>query len=450
LAHLAALDPNARATLLGQLVRIDFAQLAGLIAAARSSAQSAPDLSQIDAPDNVVRLPRTPEDRRRREEARQRGERLLAEGKVGLILVAGGQGTRLGALVPKGMLPIAPVSGATLFQLFFEQAAARARRAGRPLPYFLMTSPATDAPTREFLEQNGRFGFPSADLFLFQQGTMPAVDACSGRLLLEAPDRLALSPDGHGGMLAAFAQSRLLDEATRRGLEFLFYHQVDNPLTVVADPVFLGLHAEYAAEISTKVVAKTGPAEKMGVVVRDGRGTRIVEYSDLPPELAQATDERGGLKFWAGSTAIHVFSTAFLRRLVESRVDLPFHIARKIVPCLDARGAFTQPAEPNAWKFERFIFDVMPWAERALVMEVDRATEFNPVKNASGVNSPDDVRRSLSALHAGWLRGAGLDLSPEIEVEISPLWALDAEEVHEKIRRLDSPPRPAAGRLRLA
>jgi UDP-N-acetylglucosamine/UDP-N-acetylgalactosamine diphosphorylase len=385
-------------------------------------------------PASIVRLPRTSQDRADWDRARKTGEELLKAGRVGAILVAGGQGTRLGFDKPKGEFPIGPVSCSTLFQILAEQVLARSRRAGRPIPYFIMTSDATHEATVAFFTEHKFFGLPSGDVFFFEQGNMPAVEAATGKLLLAERGSLSTSPDGHGGMLAALAKAGLLEEMQRRGIDFLHYHQVDNPTAIVCDPVFLGFHAERSAEMSIKVVAKRSAAERMGVAVDvDGR-SRIIEYSDLPADVAAKTDDRGELLLWAGSTAIHFFSRSFLERVAHSDAALPFHIAHKKVPYCDEQGTPVAPERENAYKFERFIFDALPAARRSLVLETDRAREFNPVKNATGDDSPDTARKALLRLHRGWLRAAGAAVDDQAAVEISPLFALDEEEVRAKVR----------------
>ncbi|HEX6984483.1 MAG TPA: UDPGP type 1 family protein, partial [Planctomycetaceae bacterium] len=344
--------------------------------------------AQAGPPADLVRQPRTRHEADEWHRAAQFGEGMLSAGKVGAIVVAGGQGTRLGFEKPKGTFHIGPVSGASLFQVLAEQVLARGRRAGRDVPYYVMTSDATHHHTEEFFRLHHYFGLDPEDVFFFRQGNMPALDAETGRLLLAEKGSLALSPDGHGGILAALKKSGALDDMARRGVEYLHYHQVDNPTAIVCDPALLGWHALRASEITTKVVAKVSPAEKMGVVCDVGGKTQIIEYSDLPDELADKRDADGNPVFWAGNTAIHVLSRTFLERLCDGAHDLPFHVAYKKVPFVDPHGSAVEPATPNAYKFERFIFDALPLAATALVVEADRAREFNPVKNAEGADSP--------------------------------------------------------------
>lgn len=433
------LAPHSRQRLVEQLYDLDFVQIVSLVEKRRASGAAKEnaliELSRRAVPPrSIVRLPQTADECNAWEQARQAGEKLLQSGKVGAILVAGGQGTRLGFEKPKGMFPIGALSHATLFQILVEQLRALSRRAGRPIPYFIMTSDATHDDTVAFFADHDYFGLPSGDVYFFQQANMPAVDAATGNLLVASDQTLSTSPDGHGGMLAALAKAGLIKEMKNRGIEFLHYHQVDNPTAIVCDPVFLGFHIERNCDMSVKVVAKRSAEERMGVAVDVDGKTQIIEYSDLPPEIARKTDAAGSLLLWAGSTAIHVFSRRFLERLVDQADALPFHVAHKKVPYLDAEGKMLSPAAENAFKFERFIFDALPLAERTLALETDRAREFNPVKNAAGDDSPDSARAALSRLYHKWLRSAGAKVDDSIPVEISPLFALDAADVGAKIK----------------
>lgn len=372
------------------------------------------------------------------QQGRQRGEEALRAGHVGAILVAGGQGTRLGFDHPKGMFPIGPVSQASLFQILLEKLLAMWRRCGAAIPLYLMTSPATHEETLAYLAQVQSFGLPADDVRVFCQGVMPAVDKDSGKLLLEEPGRLALSPDGHGGMLAALVRNGQMDDIRRRGLRQLFYFQVDNPLVNVCDPEFLGYHLLAGSEMSTQVVAKRTPRDNVGNVVEiDGR-VRILEYSDLnplPDEIVLRREPDGSPVFWAGNMGVHVMEAAFLERMAANSESLPFHVARKKVACLDERGQSVEPQEPNAIKFERFIFDLLPEAQKSIVMEADEAAAFAPVKNAPGANrdSPELVRAQMMALHRKWLREAGVRVADGVSVEITPQFALEAEELKGKV-----------------
>ena len=215
-------------------------------------------------------------------------------------------------------------------------------------------------------------------------------------------------------------------------LHHLLVHQVDNPLVRICDPEFIGFHVLNHAQASTKVVAKRNPQEPMGAVVRLGQQTTIIEYSDLPEALADRRDENGQPVFWAGSTAVHMFDRGFLEQIAKNPQGLPFHRARKKVGHLTLDEQWIAPQElqqPNAIKFERFIFDVLAQAEIALVVEADRSREFSPIKNADGVDCPETARAAMLARDAAWIRSCGCQLDEDAQVEISPLYALDAQDV---------------------
>jgi UDP-N-acetylglucosamine/UDP-N-acetylgalactosamine diphosphorylase len=429
--HLADAE---RRTLLEQLQGLDLAQLRRLYA-------DRDRIFAVPPAERIAPVPVVPRDAGE-ERVRRLGEVALRRGEVAVLVVAGGQGSRLGFEQPKGMFPIGPVTDKSLFHIHAEKVLALRRRYGKPVPFLVMTSPATATETERFFADNRYFGLaPEEDLFFFCQGTMPALDLASGKLLMEAPGRLFQSPNGHGGTLTALADGGLLDRLKDRGIRQVFYFQVDNPLVKVADPVFLGHHLAADAHVSSKIVPKEGPTDKLGnLVLVDGRCT-IIEYSDLPEELARQTDESGRLRIWAGSPAIHYFAVEFLERVTRGAARIPFHVARKKVPYIDELGTPVRPERENALKFEMFVFDVLPLADRWTVVETSRPEEFVPLKNASGPDSPPVVRQAISNLAADWLERAGVRVpraangDAAVPLEISPLYALDAEELAAKVDR---------------
>jgi UDP-N-acetylglucosamine/UDP-N-acetylgalactosamine diphosphorylase len=364
-------------------------------------------------------------------DARKRGVEALSAGEIGVLLVAGGQGSRLGFDHPKGMYSIGPVSGASLLQIHFEKVLATARRYGAQVPIYMMTSPVTHDEQVDYLDQKARFGLPADDVVLFCQGTMPAVDAKTGNLLLAEKGSLFLSPDGHGGTVAALASSGAIEDMRRRGIRHLFYLQVDNPLTPVADPEFIGNHLLAKSELTSMAVAKQTPQDRLGVFAMIDDELQVIEYSDLPDDVAEKRTADGSLEFWAGSIAVHMFSVAFLERALALKDVLPFHIARKKVPYIDEHSQLVEPREPNALKFERFIFDLLPHARNPFVVEYAEADVFAPLKNAPGASrdTPEYVHQFMIAQHRKWLTAAGTQVADAAVVEISPLWALDAEAV---------------------
>ncbi len=444
--HLQQLPESRREDFRKQVSAIDWRMIQRLFQS-QSAKQTLTSPEHHDAnlarpPEKLIRQPSSVTDHIAWQQAREIGLRLLREGKVAAVVVAGGQGTRLGFDRPKGMFPIGPVSRHSLFQIFCEQILARGREAGRAIPYGVMTSDATHSATVDYFQEHRNFGLSADQLHFFQQASLPAVDAVTGQALLSEPGQLALSPDGHGGMLRALVKSGLMEEWQRRGVETVFYHQVDNPTTQVCDPAFLGFHVQRMADVSTKVAAKRDAAEKMGVVVSVGNSSKIIEYSDLPRELAEKTDSQGNLMLWAGNTAIHAFRLEFLNRMANDGDAFPFHTARKVVPHLSDDGQMVAPDHPNALKFEQFIFDLLPAATTSLVVEADRAAEFNPVKNNEGRDSPATCQAAMLSLHRRWIRASGAEIGDQVPVEISPLFALDENQVKQRLNagdRFDQP-----------
>ncbi len=425
------LNESGRCRLSAQIEAIDFEQVAALYRDATHT-QNWAELSRRAEPPPAMRLTdRAGGGRFNAEEARRRSAEALAAGKVGVLLTAGGQGTRLGFDKPKGLYPIGPVSGASLLQIHFEKVIALGRRYGLRVPLYMMTSPVTHDEQADFVEANGRFGLPAEDFIIFCQGTMPAVDAETGKLLLAEKGSLFLSPDGHGGTVAALADSGAIDDMHRRGIEHLFYLQVDNPLVPIGDAEFIGYHLLAKSDMTSMAVAKQTPHDRVGnFAMIDGR-MHVIEYIDFPDDVAGRTNARGGLVFWAGSIAVHMFSVAFLERALALKDVLPFHVARKKVPHIDEAGRPVEPGEPNALKFERFIFDLLPHAANALVVEYAEADVFAPLKNAPGAerDTPEYVQEFMMNQHRQWLQDAGTPVADGVSVEISPLWALDAEGV---------------------
>lgn len=448
------LTPAQQRALERQIEALDFAALPGWIGqyVRRRPVFELPE--RIEPP---VWYPRDPNSPRRPYDAarfRAIGEDLVRAGKVAAFCVAGGQGTRLGWDGPKGTYPATPITRKPLFQVFAEQLLAASRRWGRSIPLYVMTSPLNHEPTVAFFESHRLFGLNRADVMFFQQGVMPSFDRESGRILLAGKGELALNPDGHGGSLRALHRSGALDDMTRRGVEHISYIQVDNPHVRIIDPLFLGLHAaaeDSSGEMSSKMLPKTGPFEKLGNFCRASGRTTIIEYSDLPEALAEQRDEKGDLRFGAGSLAIHCLGVEFVRRLNTAArgFALPFHRADKKVAHIDLdTGELIEPSEPNAVKLETFVFDALPLCESSIILETDRVEEFAPIKNLSGVDSAESSRALQIERAARWLEAAGVKVARDGQgvcaavIEISPLTALEAQDLR---ARRDLPASIAAG-----
>jgi len=448
LAHWERLNDTQRDALLADIARINFPAIAPLI---ETHVRREPTFTPPAKLEPAPYLPARPdlEQVGRYADAVKQGVERIRKNRVAAFTVAGGAGTRLGFDGPKGAFPISPVKNKPLFQLFAEQIIGTNRRYGSDLRWYIMTSPSNDAATRRFFEEHDYFGLSPQRVRFFQQGVMPAFDR-EGRILLDTPDRIAFSPDGHGGSLLALKHSGALAEMAEGEIEAISYFQVDNPLVHAIDPLFLGLHATTGSEMSSKTIHKADDLERVGnFVLADGRVT-VIEYSDLPEELAHARNPDDSRKFDLGSIAIHVLSRSFAERLTadESHFGLPWHRAVKKVAYLDAQGRRIEPDAPNAIKLEAFVFDAIPHAANPLILETLRAEEFSGVKNATGVDSAETARRDMNRRAAAWLETAGYEVprkpdgEPDGLFEISPTLALDADHLREV---MVEPPRITPG-----
>jgi UDP-N-acetylglucosamine/UDP-N-acetylgalactosamine diphosphorylase len=414
LATIGGLDADAQQRFLRRLAEIDWAELA--------HHAEPPPSGEVQA-SRVL----TPAERARRQaELEPAGEAAYRAGKVAVLMVAGGQGTRLGLSAPKGCFQIAPHSGKSIYQLQAEKVLSLSRRVGRAVPFLVMTSPMTDSETREFFQAHGWFGLAEDQLRFFSQGTVPSLDQ-QGRALLAAPGQLLENPDGHGGCFTALVKSGNLARLRDEGIEQIVYIQVDNILAPVDDPLLVGLATVERADVITKVLEKANPDEKVGHLVRVGGADRIIEYTEVTPEQARSRNAQGELVYRWGSPAMHSWSVAFLARLADRGYKLPLHrSAKPLKAWLDGRIQ-----EVKGWKSERFIFDLIPEATVSLGLAIDRDAEFAPVKNATGdpakpnPDSPATAVAMASAQYASWLAAAGVkvDLPPGARIEISPLFA---------------------------
>lgn len=430
------LGDDAKQSLLAQISSLDVESLPGLIDA---FVRNKP---KFELPKNLAPAPYFAHGGAwNRAEAKSAGEKLIRTGKVAAFVVAGGQGSRLGYDGPKGCFPAGAVTGNPLFQVFAENLLGTKDRYGVSVPWYIMTSPLNHAATVAFFEQHGFFGLAKQDVMFLPQGVMPSLDIATGRVLMTSRGEVATNPDGHGGCVRALSQSGALADMSKRGVEHVSYFQVDNPTVRVIDPVFLGLHAsarESSGEMSSKMVTKTGPDEKVGVFcLADGK-VEVLEYSDLPAPLANERNADGSLRYNAGSIAIHMISVEFLGRLAsDARFQLPFHRAEKKVPCIDPEtGAAISPSGNNGVKLEKFVFDALGMARSSIVMETDRIEEFAPIKNATGTDSVESSKALQTLRASRWLESRGVSVAktasgvPDCVLEISARTATEASELN--------------------
>jgi len=431
------LDQSERESLIAQINGLDMPKIDLWADKYIKNEYNEPLPDKFDAADYYPAKPGDGETKDKFDKAKQLGIELISNGRVGAFMVAGGQGTRLGFDGPKGDYPISPIKSKTLFQIFAETIKEVSRKYNTTCPWYIMTSPLNDAATKQIFEQNEYFGLKKEDVFIFQQGTNPNFDF-QGRILLAEKGEIACSPDGHGGSLRALYQSGAVKDMQNRGVEYISYWQVDNPLINIFDPLFIGLHAIDNSQMSSKTLIKNSPFEKVGnFCLVDGK-INIIEYSDLPDELAEQTNADGSLAFKLGSIAIHIISTDFIESINSEGFSLPLHKAIKKIPYIDDHGNLIEPTEPNGVKLESFIFDAVPMAENSMILETIREQEFGPVKNATGVDSAETSKLLQIERAANWLESAGVNVprkddgQADCVIEIAASFALSAEDVQAK------------------
>jgi len=384
--------------------------------AASKEAASSGKLQSVEPYSNVLKL--TDGSEHERQEWNRHGLGLVAQGKAAILLLAGGQGTRLGSPLPKGCMDVGLPSGKTLFQIQAERILKLQQLASqehpqqqppKPMHWLIMTSPFTHKDTLSHFQQNDYFGLQPSQVSFFQQGWLPCFTD-DGELILETPCTVAKAPDGNGGVFLALHKSGLLDMLAKEGVESVDCYCVDNLLARIGDPQFLGYCHSQGAEVGARVVARAHAQEKVGVFATRGGELSVVEYSELTPEQASACDPNTGeLQFKWSNICMHYFSVSWLQKVhAHLAQGTAYHIARKQIPSKDG------PVQ--GIKLELFIFDPFPIANKVALMEVARSEHFAPVKNARGSASdtPDTARDAFLALGAKWLRDAGavLELPP--------------------------------------
>ncbi|WRT69297.1 uncharacterized protein IL334_006281 [Kwoniella shivajii] len=366
------------------------------------------------------------------------GLKAIADNQVAVLLMAGGQGTRLGSSLPKGMYDIQLPSGKSLFEYQAERIGKLERvaeeSAGKQIGsvrvrWYVMISGPTRVETEKYFKEKNYFGLKEEDVIFFEQGVLPALSE-DGKLLLSTPSSLSVAPDGNGGLYAALRRPlspdsprTVLSDLKDQGVQYVHAYCVDNCLVKVADPVFIGCCIERQSQAGAKVVRKLNPTESVGVLAAKGDAFTVVEYSELSKEKAESRNSDGQLTYRAANIANHFYTSRFLESVEAMERKMAFHIARKKIQTVNlTNGEIIKPNEPNGMKLELFVFDVFPFTKSLCVLEVSREEEFSPLKNAPGskADCPETSRKDLLAQQKRWLLSQGAKIQDGIEIEVTP------------------------------
>ncbi len=320
------------------------------------------------------------------------GKSALQAGKLVAVLLAGGQGTRLGSSAPKGVYDIGVTRPLYIFEQLIENLKTVCKSCETTVPLLIMTSEKNDGETRAFFEEHGYFGYPKAYVRFFVQAMAPCVDL-HGKILLEAKDRLAVSPNGNGGWYQSLKRAGLHRDPLLAHAEWFNVFAVDNVLQHIADPVFLGATILSGRKSGAKVVRKTRPEEKVGVLCLEDGLPSVIEYYEISERLANLRGEDGNLVYSYGVILNYLFHAETLEKIASAKI--PVHAAKKKIPYLNDRGETVLPETENGYKFETLILDLIKLMGSCLPCEVEREKEFAPIKNKTGVDSVDSARELL-------------------------------------------------------
>ena len=385
LANYEKLSENDKDKLLDDILTIDFNQLEKLYE--KRNFKQVYSEAEIEPISYVEKDKMSKEEREKYDEI---GTKAIKAGKLAAVTMAGGQGTRLGHNGPKGTFDIGLESHKPIFELLCETLKLANEKYGVVIPWYIMTSKENNKDTVDFFEKNNYFGYPKGYIQFFKQGELPMVGE-DGKVLLDEKGMIKQAADGHGGIFTSMRKDGVIYDMKARGIEWVFIGGVDNVLVKMVDPTLIGLAESKGILAAGKSVVKAGPHEKVGVFCKRNGRPSVIEYSEISKEMAEETDENGQLKYGESHILCNLFNIKEIEKISEK--NLPYHSAHKKATYMNEKGEIVKGTEPNAYKFEAFLFDAFESLDDMVIMRVKREEEFAPVKNAEGVDSPETARK---------------------------------------------------------
>lgn len=384
LANYEKLSENDKDKLLDDILTIDFNQLEKLYE--KRNFKQVYSEAEIEPISYVEKDKMSKEEREKYDEI---GTKAIKAGKLAAVTMAGGQGTRLGHNGPKGTFDIGLESHKPIFELLCETLKLANEKYGVVIPWYIMTSKENNKDTVDFFEKNNYFGYPKGYIQFFKQGELPMVGE-DGKVLLDEKGMIKQAADGHGGIFTSMRKDGVIYDMKARGIEWVFIGGVDNVLVKMVDPTLIGLAESKGILAAGKSVVKAGPHEKVGVFCKRNGRPSVIEYSEISKEMAEETDENGQLKYGESHILCNLFNIKEIEKISEK--NLPYHSAHKKATYMNEKGEIVKGTEPNAYKFEAFLFDAFESLDDMVIMRVKREEEFAPVKNKEGVDSPKTAK----------------------------------------------------------
>ena len=376
---------------LNSILTVDFNQIEKLFATCNESKDFSS--SKIEPIDFVDKSKLSKEEYEKYEKI---GLKKIKEGKLAVVTMAGGQGTRLGHTGPKGTYDLGLDTHKSIFEILCDTLKEAREKYKVDIPWYIMTSDENNQETEDFFKKNNFFGYPEKCITFFKQGKLPMLDT-KGKILLNEKGEIKEAADGHGGIFQSMLRDGVIYDMKARGIEWVFIGGVDNVLVKMVDTVLIGLAEEKHVLAAGKSIVKAGPKEKVGVFCKKNGKPSVIEYSEISEEMAAETTSDGELKYGESHILCNLFNIKAIEKI--SKMELPYHVAFKKAKYLDKDGNVVSPTEPNAYKFEAFLFDAFESLDDMAILRVKREDEFAPVKNAEGVDSPETARKLYIDFH---------------------------------------------------